>query len=168
MARPKHTPEQHLASFWSRVDRSGGPDACWPWVGSITTQGYGQFRHQGHDVGAHRVSYELHFGPVPKERPYVCHTCDNPPCVNPRHLWAGSGSDNQKDAQSKGRKPFAAQSTRKGRPRGESHRFVKLTAVDVIEIRGSLLSAATLAARYDLSENYIYALKSRQRWRWLN
>jgi hypothetical protein len=95
--------------FWAKVDRSGGPDACWPWLASIGTSGYGQFaigRRDAHTMrGAHTVAYELDRGhPPPPDRPYVLHSCDNPPCCNPGHLSEGTQAENLADMRAKGRR----------------------------------------------------------------
>lgn len=85
--------------FWPKVDRRG-PDECWPWLAQRQQRrgNYGRFR----DRMAHRVAYELHYGVAPGEL-MVCHTCDNPPCVNPAHLWLGSAAENVEDCIRKGR-----------------------------------------------------------------
>lgn len=93
--------------FWSKVDRSGGPDACWPWTASRRLNGYGQFgvRANCKDLPpalSHRVAYELTKGAIP-DGMYICHSCDNPPCCNPDHLWFGSPDDNMRDCARKGR-----------------------------------------------------------------
>ena len=77
------------------------PDECWNWVGSLKGNGYGQFNDGGPKY-AHRVAYELFVGPVPEGK-YVCHTCDNRRCVNPRHLWIGDQLLNLRDMMQKGR-----------------------------------------------------------------
>lgn len=82
--------------FWSRVDSSGGPDACWPWQGELNDNGYGRLRFGGKMEVAHRVAYELTHGAIPAVR-FVCHSCDNPPCCNPAHLWVGTAIDNLRD-----------------------------------------------------------------------
>lgn len=94
--------------FWSRVDKRG-PDECWPWTGGRNTDGYGKApRATGsRPIGrgytaAHRVSWAIHFGPVP-DGLWVLHHCDNPPCVNPAHLWLGTNLDNIRDRDAKGR-----------------------------------------------------------------
>ena len=71
------------ARFWPKVDKSGGPDACWPWMGGKTQRGYGYFTADGHRTYAHIFSFELENG---YSVPEVRHTCDNPPCCNPAHL----------------------------------------------------------------------------------
>lgn len=79
---------------------------CWEWTGSINSEnGYGSFRWSGHrhTYYAHRVSCELYNGPFTQARPWALHSCDNPPCMNPEHLWAGSPSENTQDAVNKGR-----------------------------------------------------------------
>ena len=81
--------------FWSKVDKSGD---CWVWTGPRLPWGYGMFLRST----AHRYVYVLSHGPLPRNV-FVCHTCDNPPCVNPAHLFAGSSRDNQLDRLAKGR-----------------------------------------------------------------
>lgn len=89
----KRSPEER---FWAKVDRSRGPNACWVWMGSLATNGYGQFRVDGRLVRVHRFAYELLVGPIPEgaELDHDCHTrdrdcigrCEHRRCVNPLHL----------------------------------------------------------------------------------
>jgi HNH endonuclease len=73
--------------FWSRVDRSGGPEACWPWQGHRNQGGYGEFAPaRGQRWMAHRYSYTQLVGPIPQGKQLDHFRCDNPPCCNPRHL----------------------------------------------------------------------------------
>lgn len=74
---------------------------CWEWQGPRTSQGYGQFKSFGEQL-AHRVSFILHIGPLPKDA-CVLHRCDNPPCVNPEHFFLGNRDVNNKDRAAKGR-----------------------------------------------------------------
>ena len=94
--------------FWPRVQKAEG-DGCWLWIGPRKTKaGYGAFGIRRESDGkwkshfAHRVSYELHFGPIPPGM-FVCHRCDNPQCVRPDHLFLGEHADNMRDMRVKKR-----------------------------------------------------------------
>jgi hypothetical protein len=91
------TPE----TFWSHVDRSAGPDACWPWTGS-RTDGYGSLGSGKQRDRAHRVAYRLS-GNVIAPGQLVRHLCHNPLCCNPAHLAAGTHADNMHDMAQAGR-----------------------------------------------------------------
>ncbi len=103
-------------SFWSKVDLSSGE--CWIWTGTRGPQGYGRIRVGGRrSTGAHRFAWEIVRGPVP-DGLFVCHRCDNPPCVRPDHLFLGTASDNAWDCARKGRRP---QSKRTHCPQGHEY-----------------------------------------------
>ncbi len=90
--------------FWVRV-RKAGDDECWIWTGAVSGDApfqYGTLLHESVPLRAHRFSYLLHKGEIP-EKMDVCHTCDNPVCVNPSHLFVGTRSDNVQDMVQKGR-----------------------------------------------------------------
>jgi DNA-binding XRE family transcriptional regulator len=92
--------------FWEKVDKSPGQGPkgdCWEWAGGRRPRGYGQFAiKQGVVVGAHVYSYKRTSGEVP-EGMEVCHSCDNPPCCNPAHLYAGTHKQNMALAAYRGR-----------------------------------------------------------------
>lgn len=147
----KYTPEQAAAVFHSRVDRSGGDDACWNWTGSKVS-GYGNMRWLGRSRYAHQIAYELAYGRYSPELD-VCHTCDNPPCCNPRHLFLGTHQVNMEDRDAKGRQVTQ---------RGEQHRLSKLTDAQVVEIRLRYardgIKQVDLAREYDVSPSLIHLL----------
>ena len=90
------TPEER---FWGKVDKT---DGCWLWTAGTNINGYGRLSVNRIAILAHRYSWALHNGEIPKGM-CVMHKCDNPPCVNPDHLEMGSQQDNLKDMLSKGR-----------------------------------------------------------------
>lgn len=94
--------------FWSKVERRGADD-CWPWLAGTNQLGYGRIsttRAAG-PILAHRASYELANGTMPAGL-IVCHRCDNPRCVNPAHLYAGTNAQNTDDMVKRGRHRAAA------------------------------------------------------------
>lgn len=96
--RPRHTPE----TFWYKVRKT---DTCWLWDSYCDEQGYGKLSYQNHDTYAHRVAFEITYGPIPQGM-VVRHTCDNPTCCNPQHLLLGTPADNVRDAMNRDRLGF--------------------------------------------------------------
>lgn len=92
--------ERQIKNFWAKV-KVGKPDECWEW--QANKQRYGRLRLNDKNPLAHRVSWLIHFGEIPQGM-CVLHKCDNPPCVNPNHLWLGTQDDNMKDMANKGKR----------------------------------------------------------------
>jgi len=85
--------------FWAKVERGEG---CWLWTASRTSTGYGQINVDHRPLKAHRVAWELTYGPIP-DGLFVCHHCDVPLCCRPDHLFLGNDADNMRDCAAKGR-----------------------------------------------------------------
>ncbi len=91
-----------LERFYDKVDK-GDVDGCWLWKATkVGHMKYGSMRFRGRMQYAHRVSFIIHLGEIPQKM-FVCHACDIPQCVNPRHLFLGTASDNKQDSIAKGR-----------------------------------------------------------------
>lgn len=138
--------------FWAKIVRA--KEGCWDWRGAKHPHGYGLlFRKRGErPAAAHRLSYEIHFGPIPPNM-RVCHRCDNPPCNNPEHLFLGTAKDNTRDMIEKGRVA-----------RGERIASAKLSASDVLRIRSDTRTQKAIAADYGVRRQTISKLKSGKRW----
>lgn len=148
--------------FWAKVDRRSSGE-CWPWIGAGagSRQGYGTIRRGSASQGmvrAHRASWEIHRGPIPAGT-LVLHRCDNPPCVNPGHLFLGTDADNVRDMVSKGRLVTK---------RGEDHVNAKLTADDVVAARrahaAGRASIRDLAIRLGVSRAAVRLAVNRKTW----
>jgi hypothetical protein len=144
--------EKTVARFLAKVDKRG-PGECWPWKAGIKSEGYGGFRVGEVVDRAHRVSYVIHHGDIPAGM-VVCHRCDNPPCVNPGHLFLGTHGDNARDRDAKGRRGTI----------GAKHGMAKLTDDDVISIRSSSERGVDLAVQYGVSATLVCDIRKRKIW----
>lgn len=117
---------EELARFWDKVEIPKSPDACWVWIAARNRKGYGDLSFRGRRYRAHRLSFELANGSIP-DGLQIHHTCDNPPCVRPQHLWAGSALENTADMIAKGRGWFGGL-TRDEQWKSQYQPTVELTA----------------------------------------
>ncbi len=133
---PKRTPIAE--QFWRFVER-GEPDECWEWQGAKDRAGYGWIKHPDRGkLRAARVSFEMHKGPPP-DGALICHTCDNPPCINPAHLYAGTSQSNMDDKVLRGRHLAG------GGIKGEANQMVTMSDNVVAMVRRDPRPAAILA-----------------------
>lgn len=122
-------------------------DGCWVWRGAKNTRHYGLFYYEGRTIGAHRYSYALHYGEFPDDL-YVCHSCDNPCCVNPAHLFLGTAADNSRDRDEKGRGVH---------PNGDAHHLSKITnsqVAEIISMKG-LMTQKTIAKIFGIDQSHV-------------
>ena len=155
---------QDILRFWSKVDKAPGfgPNGdCWRWAGTALLPGYGTFKITDQngvrmDARAHRISWAITKGPIP-DGMCVLHSCDNPACCNPAHLWLGTNAENSADMVKKGRHPT-----------GADHALTKLTDGDVIAIRQRYqaggITQRSLAAQYGVNRGTIWRIIRRRRW----
>lgn len=141
--------------FWGRAERS--PSGCLVWTGTLTSTGYGRVWFYGKDERAHRVAYMLATGEDAAGR-VIRHTCDNPPCIEPAHLLAGTLGDNNRDTVARGRHWIPSSV-------GENNRMAKLTAVDVELIRTCGLPRAEIAALFSITLHHITDIRAGRAWK---
>jgi hypothetical protein len=134
---------------------------CWLWIAAQYYNRYGVFRFNGKNTGAHRVSYEIHYGPFDKSL-FVCHKCDIKECVNPDHLFLGTHKENMKDCINKGR-------FKTGRTDGTFNPNVSLSEKDVLNIRREFCkkkrNGRILAKKYGVSPQNICSIVKRKLWK---
>ncbi|OOB91233.1 hypothetical protein B0T42_07320 [Rathayibacter sp. VKM Ac-2630] len=132
-------------------------DGCWHWRGTRIAAGYGVFTIAPHAaVGAHRFAVWLSTGRMPRPSDHVAHSCDNPQCVNPDHLTAGTCKANMQDMAAKGRSTH-----------GEKSPHAKLTIDQVVEMLARSRqgeSSYSMAADYPVSARYIRSIVKGERW----
>ena len=138
-----------------------GPNECWEWTRSKNHDGYGGIKISGQVRAAHRVAYELWTGPIPGGL-CVLHTCDNPPCCNPSHLWLGTRIDNNRDKVQKGRSGRGHK-----RNQGTKNGRAIISEDDVRSIRrlASKLSRQELGTQYGVHPRTVSNIIRRETWR---
>lgn len=163
----------------------GGPDECWPWDGRRASKGYGVLWVPPRTIRVPRLAYFIATGQDPGDL-MVCHTCDNPPCCNPRHLYAGTDADNKADMVQRGRAASGERHVSKlhpevlprggghwthrhpeKRPFGESSSFSKLNAKQVLEIRAlskAGVQGVELARRFSIAKSNVSQILLRKTW----
>lgn len=149
--------EQAQRLFYRVSNKESG---CWVWMGAKTPKGYGNFGGSSKDgrwaVYCHRVSWEKHFGPIP-DGLCVLHRCDNPPCVNPDHLFLGTKAENNADCWLKGRYN-----------RGENRWSAKLKEVEIPAIRALIalgFSTVRIGRLFSVDQMTIQAIKKGKTWK---
>ena len=147
--------------FWQKVDNTSG--SCWPWTASLDKHGYGQlsgksrFTNKKTMLKAHRLSYEIYTSSYLPHGACVLHTCDNPQCVNPQHLYRGTRADNKKDMIKRGHVLS-----------GDKASWSKLNSLQVLEIRQRLLGGEdqrAIANSYGVCYSNISYIKRNLTWR---
>lgn len=149
--------EHEIKRFWTKVEKT--PD-CWLWTAGKDRDGYGQYWADRIPVRAHVYSFLLHGGQIEAGK-CVCHTCDNPSCIAPYHLWQGTDLQNKQDKKRKGRHV--------GAHKGEGHHKAKLTEGQVREMRQTYaaggISQEAVGRLYGISQGHVKDIVSRKRWK---
>jgi hypothetical protein len=168
---PKFDPIADLLTRSSSVEKmrarleqgapAGAPDECWPWRGCVNKGGYGRIKSEdGLEILTHRLSFALAAERSPGER-HVLHTCDNPPCRNPAHLYEGTNTDNVSDRVSRGRSRGATTMA------GEINPAAKLSPEDVENIKVRIERGETnvaIANDYPVSHAMISRIRHGKAW----
>jgi len=159
LVREKGKTVGRYGDFWSKVDKSAGPDGCWIWLGQIGHLGYGYVRRGKGRTMAHRRSWELTKGIIP-DGLLALHRCDNPPCVNPAHLFLGTHIDNSNDKVSKGRQ---------WHPTGEVNGRSKVTIEQIAMIRAlhrtGTCTLVEIGKTFNLSKGHIHRIVNNNAWK---
>jgi hypothetical protein len=138
----------------------GDEDSCWNWTASVDKDGYGLFNSDS-ERRAHRFAYVREFGGDISGL-CICHRCDNPSCVNPKHLFIGTMADNMADMERKGRARHPGRKGSASHLKGRGP--FKLTAEKAVQIASSVLSHRQLAALYGVDRTMIYQIKAGKSW----
>ena len=145
--------------YWPKVNVLGEDD-CWEWTAHRNQKGYGTIRYAQRMYLAHRVGWMIEHGELPPDDKLVRHTCDNPPCQNPKHWLLGTNADNMADRQKRGRQGRGIQMAGK----------IKLTKRQVNSIRREYRrnpyrgALKDIAQKYDVSPSTVGSIVNRKTW----
>jgi hypothetical protein len=142
---------------WSIEEPNSG---CWIWLGTRDKNEYGQISVKRRNLHAHRVMFEQTYGALPGGL-FACHTCDTPPCINPKHLFAGTPLENTADMFRKGRAH---------RARGSEHGLAVYSLETILAIRAAVVSGEKqydIAERFGVAQSHVSRIKRGQTWRHL-
>ena len=162
--------EKNKRNFLKKVSTTPTETGCLEWTAYRDKDGYGKFGFNRNHFRSTRIAYFLATGVDPGDL-CVCHRCDNPPCINPEHLFLGTYERNTQDMLRKGRanKPCGerhrSRTSPETLPRGEAHGMAKLTATDIPIIRDDTRRQKDIAADYGVSQAIIGLIKQRKRWK---
>lgn len=160
--------------FWAKVSIKEDDNLCWEWMGSTNTRGYGHTEFNGVATAASRKAYMLHNNIILQDRKMlVCHSCDNPVCCNPKHLFLGTSKDNVRDMVKKGRGKgqYVAGAIKKYEEirRGSKNHMAKISEKDVIKIRKlwrkKEMSLKEIAILFNMASATISQIANYKRWK---
>jgi len=153
----KYTTEERINAFWNKVAITADDNQCWEWKAMLFPNGYGRMKVGGKDTLAHRIAW-MHPNYIIPKGMCVCHSCDNPKCCNPKHLWLGTNQENTADKVSKNRQTM-----------GESVNTCKLSPIQVVEVRLRYASGETnsskLAREFGISAAGMRLIIKRINWK---
>lgn len=153
--RRDESDEDKMKRFWSTVAITADDERCWEWQGS-SRDGYGWTSFKGKPLVASALAWFFTHGKFPEQ--WMLHKCDNPPCVNPKHLFEGTHADNMRDKAQKGRC---------GVLKGEQSNFAKLTKADVLSIRQKIsegVPRTMIAKMFNVNYKAIWNINTRRTW----
>lgn len=149
--------------FWSKVEITDDLNECWLWKASLGSRGYGQFKHRGKVLRSHKVAWEIANERDVYNDLWVLHSCDNPICCNPHHLFLGTAQDNTDDMIQKGRQCFC------GNKKRSDPSNAKLSHEIANEIRKRYLegkiSQRALAKEYKVDQKRISRITRNEAWK---
>lgn len=163
-----------LAKVIASIAEKSGPTSCWEWPLSRHPLGYGQVYVSGLSQRAHRAAWELLVETIPTGM-YICHRCDNPPCINPSHLYVGTQVENMRDMRERGRTTAARYpevarengrivGTKNTHARGASNPGAKLSPQQVDEIRRDNRRTKELVSAYGVNRSTVQRIRNGSLW----